>query len=142
MYFSLHGTNLVARASFEKSVYRKSGRYCAAVVGELRAGVGIELVADVEVGLGVGDAVVDPRELGEVDEVDAQHEDEVVGDDTLLQMRAGLADLEEFLEVLVELLGHVVPLAARSRSGRAAKRLMSRVADRLGNTSRSAMLAR
>ena len=62
-YASLHGRNFVASASFEKSVKRRSARYVAAVVGELGAGVDVELLADVEAGLGIGDAVVDPGEL-------------------------------------------------------------------------------
>ena len=72
-----------------------------AVVGELGAGVDVELLADVEVGLRVGDAVVDPRELGEVDEVDAEHQHEVVGDDALFEVGSGLADLQELVELRV-----------------------------------------
>ena len=89
----------MASASFEKSVKRRSARYGPAVVGELGAGVDVELLADVEVGLRVGDAVVDPRELREVDEVDAEHQHEVVGDDVLLEVGARLADLEELVEL-------------------------------------------
>ena len=59
---------------------------------------------------GIGDAVVDPRELREVDEVDAEHQDEVVGDDVFLEVGAGLADLEELVELGVDfLLGHGSP---------------------------------
>ena len=87
---------------------RRSARYGPAVVGELGAGVDVELLADVEVGLRVGDAVVDPRELRVVDEVDPEHEDEVVGDDLLLEVGSRLADLEELVEARVELVvGHV-----------------------------------
>ena len=78
---------------------RRSAPVGPAVVGELGAGVDVELLADVEVGLRVGDAVVDPRELRVVHEVDAEHQDEVVGDDVLVEVGAGLADLEELVEL-------------------------------------------
>ena len=48
---------------------------------------------------GIGDAVVDPGELGEVGQVDAEHQHEVVGDDVLLEVGPGLADLEELVEL-------------------------------------------
>ena len=61
--------------------------------------------------LRVGDAVVDRvGELGEVHEVDAEHQDEVVGDDAFFEVGPGLADLEELVQAGV-VLGH------RSSSG-------------------------
>jgi len=104
-YRSLHGRIFPASASFEKSVKRRSGPVRAPVVGELGAGVDVELLADVEVGLGVGDTVVHPVELRIVDDVDPEHEDEVVGDDILLEMGSGLPDLEEPVELLLIVLG-------------------------------------
>ena len=82
-----------------------------AVVGELGAGVDVELLADVEVGPRVRHAIVDTRELGKVDEVDAEHQDEVVGDDTVLEVGSGLADLQELFELRIgRRFGHVVLL--------------------------------
>ena len=82
-----------------------------AVVGELGTGVDVELLADVEAGSRVRHAIVDTRELREVDQVDAEHEDEVVGDDTLLEVGSRLADLQELLELRIgRRFGHVVLL--------------------------------
>ena len=87
------------------------GAVRAVVVGELGTGVDVELLADVEAGLRVGDAVVHPRELGVVHEVDAEHQHEVVGDDALLQVGSGLADLQELVELRVgRRVGHSVAL--------------------------------
>ena len=111
-----------------------------AVVGELGAGVDVELLADVEVGLRVGDAVVHPRELRVVDEVDAEHEDEVVGDDTLLEVGSGLADLEELVELRVGRRALTPWSRPASRSAGRPSRSAKELADRLGDASRSATL--
>ena len=71
-----------------------------------------DLAADVAAFLLVGHVVVDTRELLVVLQVDAELDREVVLG-VLLVVDAGLADLEELLQVLVELLiGHALPLGA------------------------------
>ena len=79
----------------------KVGAVGPVVVGELGAGIDVDLLANVEAGLGVGDGIVDPGELGIVDEIDAEHQHEVVGHDTLFEVGAGLADLQELVELRV-----------------------------------------
>jgi hypothetical protein len=59
------------------------------------------LLADVEIALRVGDTVVHPRELGEVGQVDPEHEDEVVGDHVFVEVGSGLADLQEPFELCI-----------------------------------------
>ena len=88
--------------------------------------------------LAIGDAVVDPRELREVGEVDAEHQDEVVGDDLLLEVGARLADLQEVVELgrSAACSGIGIPSRCaapdrRSVAARLADRLVPAIADRL-----------
>jgi hypothetical protein len=81
-------------------------------------------MADVEVGLAVGDRIIDAGELRVVLEIDVELKDEVVGDDVLLEVGTRLANGQELVESVALLLGY-----GCSRSGRA-----------LGQPSRSATL--
>jgi len=58
------------------------------------------------VGLGVGDLIIDAGELRVVLQIDAELNDEVVGDDVLLEMGPGLANCQELVELAVMPLRH------------------------------------
>jgi hypothetical protein len=66
----------------------------------------VELLADVEVGLGVPDRVIDAAELRVVLEIDAELKDEVVGDDVLFEVGTRLANRQKLVESPVVRPGH------------------------------------
>ena len=118
-----------------------------AVVGQLEALVDVDVGPVVVALLLVGHAVVDPRELLVVGQVDAQRQRELVVL-VRLEIDAGLAHGQELLQVLVELrIGHVRHLVVvGDRADAAALRRPpvdrpGSIADRLGAASRPATLA-